>query len=145
MIKPRVDQDLSSGNRGYISGNIPPQEDIERKETRQTYEFEIELSNPFNRKKEVVEPAAVEDIILPDVSFEEDLSGESFDDFSNLDVEGDSGFEIYTVGKRDTLQKISDKFYGTTRKWQKIYEANKDVLKSPDRLYPGQEIKIPIE
>ncbi len=146
VIKPRVDQDLSSGNRGYIFGNIPPQEDIERKETRQTYEFEVELFNPFKRKKESVEPVVVEEeIILPDVSFEEDSPGESFVDFGDLDIEGDSGFELYTVEKGDTLQKISGKFYGTTRKWQKIYEANKDVLKGPDRVYLGQEIKIPFE
>ena len=49
----------------------------------------------------------------------------------------------YTVEKGDTLQKISDKFYGTTRKWTEIYEANKDALKHPSRIYPGQVITIP--
>jgi nucleoid-associated protein YgaU len=52
-------------------------------------------------------------------------------------------FESYTVEKNDTLQKISNKFYGTTRNWPKIYEANKDVLRSPDKLYSGQTLKIP--
>ncbi|MDD2680209.1 MAG: LysM peptidoglycan-binding domain-containing protein, partial [Candidatus Omnitrophica bacterium] len=51
----------------------------------------------------------------------------------------------YTVGKNDTLQKISKKFYGTTKKWTKIYEANKDVLSGPDKVYPGQELNIPQE
>jgi nucleoid-associated protein YgaU len=49
----------------------------------------------------------------------------------------------YVVGKNDTLQKISKKFYGTTKKWTKIYEANKDVLKGPDKVYPGQTLNIP--
>ena len=52
-------------------------------------------------------------------------------------------FESYTVGKNDTLQKISMKFYGTTKKWMKIYDANKDVLHSPNKLYAGQTLKIP--
>jgi len=52
-------------------------------------------------------------------------------------------YKMYTVKKNDTLQKISRRFYGTTRRWLKIYKANKDILKSPDRVYPGQVLKIP--
>jgi nucleoid-associated protein YgaU len=52
-------------------------------------------------------------------------------------------FEKYTVAKNDTLQKISNKFYGTTKRWTKIYDANKDVLRGPDKLYPGQVLNIP--
>jgi nucleoid-associated protein YgaU len=51
----------------------------------------------------------------------------------------------YTVQKGDTLQKISKKFYGTTKKWTKIYEANKDIIKGPNKIYPGQAINIPVE
>lgn len=51
--------------------------------------------------------------------------------------------ETYTVEKGDTLQKISKKFYGTTRQWKKIYEANKELLKSPDTIRPGQTLNIP--
>ena len=146
VIKPRLDQDLSGGNRGYIFGNIPPQEDVKREKTRQTYKFEIELSNPLKRKNKVAKPVVVErDVALSGVSFKGDSRGESFVTSGDLNIKEDLGFELYTVGKGDTLQKISNKFYGTTRKWQKIYEANKDVLKGPDRLYPGQEIKIPLE
>lgn len=53
--------------------------------------------------------------------------------------------KMYVVKKGDTLQKISDKMYGTTKKWKKIYEANKDVLKSPDMIKPGQKLVIPSE
>ncbi len=55
----------------------------------------------------------------------------------------ETGERIYTVEKGDTLQKISDKAYGTTKKWKKIFEANKDTLKSPDKIKPGQELVIP--
>lgn len=53
--------------------------------------------------------------------------------------------EKYTIQKGDTLQKISQKFYGTTKKWNKIFEANKDKLKAPNKIYPGQVIDIPVE
>ena len=51
--------------------------------------------------------------------------------------------EYYVVQKGDTLQKISEKFFGTTKKWKDIYEANRKVLKSPDRIRAGQKLVIP--
>ncbi len=52
---------------------------------------------------------------------------------------------IYIVEKGDTLQKISEKAYGTTKKWKNIFEANTDILKDPNSIYVGQELTIPIE
>ncbi|MBF0595345.1 MAG: LysM peptidoglycan-binding domain-containing protein, partial [Candidatus Omnitrophica bacterium] len=49
----------------------------------------------------------------------------------------------YKVEKDDTLQKISKKVYGSYSKWTKIYDANKDVIKDPNRLKPGITLKIP--
>ena len=49
----------------------------------------------------------------------------------------------YKVKKGQTLQEISKEIYGTTKKWKKIYEANKDKLKSPDKIYAGQILNIP--
>ncbi len=49
----------------------------------------------------------------------------------------------YLVRKGDTLQKISGKMYGTTKKWRKIYEANRGVLKSPKIIRAGQKLIIP--
>nr|MBU1327838.1 LysM peptidoglycan-binding domain-containing protein [Candidatus Omnitrophota bacterium] len=51
--------------------------------------------------------------------------------------------QYYIVQKGDTLQKISEKFFGTTQKWKSIYDANKHILKSPDRIRPGQKLAIP--
>jgi 5'-nucleotidase / UDP-sugar diphosphatase len=49
----------------------------------------------------------------------------------------------YTVKKNDTLQKISQKYYGTTKNWQKIYQANKKAIKDPDQLVEGTRLAIP--
>ena len=49
----------------------------------------------------------------------------------------------YTVRKADTLQKISLQFYGTTKKWPLLYQANQDKLKGPDKIKPGQVLVIP--
>ncbi len=47
----------------------------------------------------------------------------------------------YTVRKGDSLSKIAKNYPGLT--WQKIYEANKDQIKNPDLIHPGQQLKIP--
>lgn len=48
-----------------------------------------------------------------------------------------------TVEKGDTLSAISKKVYGDPNKYQKIFEANKPMLKHPDKIYPGQVLRIP--
>ncbi|MBI4578799.1 MAG: LysM peptidoglycan-binding domain-containing protein [Planctomycetes bacterium] len=55
-----------------------------------------------------------------------------------------TGSRTYVVRKGDTLQKISQKFYGTTKNYMKIYNANKGVLKDgPNKLPVGTKIVIP--
>ena len=50
------------------------------------------------------------------------------------------GGNTYTVQSGDSLSKIGQK-YGIT--WQQIFEANKDKISDPDKIYPGQELTIP--
>ncbi len=50
---------------------------------------------------------------------------------------------MYRVQQGDTLSKISQKFYGDSKHYKLIYEANKDRLKSPAELRLGEEIAIP--
>jgi len=45
----------------------------------------------------------------------------------------------------DSLSKIAKHFYGDANKWRRIFEANQDILKDPDLIYPGQTLKIPSE
>ena len=51
--------------------------------------------------------------------------------------------KTYTVVAGDTLSKIAKREYGDASKWHQIYEANKDTIKNPDLIYPGQTFKIP--
>lgn len=55
-------------------------------------------------------------------------------------VEG--GEEIYEVKAGDNLSKIAKNYPGMT--WQKIFEANKDVIKNPDLIHAGQKLRIPL-
>lgn len=51
--------------------------------------------------------------------------------------------KMYTVVKGDNLSKISKEFYGTPNKYMVIFEANKPMLNHPDKIYPGQLLRIP--
>lgn len=49
----------------------------------------------------------------------------------------------YTVKSGDTLSAISKTVYGDPNQYNKIFEANRPMLSSPDKIYPGQTLRIP--
>ena len=51
--------------------------------------------------------------------------------------------KTYTVQSGDSLGRISQKVYGTTRHWRKILEANRDVIPDERRMRAGVELRIP--
>lgn len=53
--------------------------------------------------------------------------------------------QFYTVKSGDTLSAISKQVYGNANLYNKIFEANKPMLSSPDKIYPGQVLRIPEE
>jgi nucleoid-associated protein YgaU len=52
-------------------------------------------------------------------------------------------YETYEVKSGDNLSKIAKRVYGDANAWKRIFEANQDVLKDPDKIFPGQKLKIP--
>lgn len=69
-------------------------------------------------------------------------------DFSDVTARVDSTAQIageqqYTVQKGDSLSRIAKHLLGDTNAWKQIFEANRDVLSDPDKIFPGQTLKIP--
>jgi nucleoid-associated protein YgaU len=52
-------------------------------------------------------------------------------------------YETYEVKAGDSLSKIAKRVYGSGNAWKKIFEANTDILKDPNKIFPGQKLKIP--
>lgn len=50
---------------------------------------------------------------------------------------------FHTVVRGDTLSAIAKKYYGNANKYTAIFEANKPMLAHPDKIYPGQVLRIP--
>jgi nucleoid-associated protein YgaU len=58
---------------------------------------------------------------------------------------GSQNAQTYTVKSGDTLSKISKQFYGDANEYMRIFYANRDKLKDPDKIQVGQELKVPSE
>lgn len=141
--KERVDQNLAQGNQGYLAGQSKEQP-AERKMTRKTYVAEVELGRRYTAKSVPGSnaPGSAGDVVkeametpgVPEAGSAPAATAAAVAEMAS-----------YTVERNDTLQKISIKVYGTSKKWKKIFEANKDKIKTPDRIYAGQVLKIPQE
>lgn len=152
---PRQDIEIN-GNRGYLYGQPKEKKTTVEKKTRSISVIEFDFGprytpSPSERKiteenkgkddreiiSEMLQKENMREII------EEDNQSVSVNKVEKEEEEEKDKYEFYTVQKNDTLQKISQKFYGTTRKWKFIYNYNTDVIKDPDKIKPGMTLKIP--
>jgi nucleoid-associated protein YgaU len=62
---------------------------------------------------------------------------------ANIKVADESVYGKYTVAKGDTLGKIAERLLGKAGRYPEIFEANRDQLKNPDLIHPGQVLTIP--
>lgn len=53
--------------------------------------------------------------------------------------------KFYEIIKGDSLWKIAQNFYGDGNQHPKIFAANREVIKDPDLIFPGQKIRIPMD
>ena len=89
-------------------------------------------------------------IKLVDPNFDQDLTADisvAQGQAQGATVGGGSGQggQTYTVKSGDTLSKISKQFYGDANEYMRIFYANRDKLRDPDKIQVGQELTIPAE
>ncbi len=53
--------------------------------------------------------------------------------------------EFYEIVSGDTLGAIAKRYYGSASRYTRIHEANKELIPDPNKIYPGQKIKIPLD
>ncbi len=52
---------------------------------------------------------------------------------------------VYEIKSGDTLGAIAKQFYGKASQYTRIFEANRDIIDDPNKIYPGQKIRIPMD
>ena len=53
--------------------------------------------------------------------------------------------EYYVIVSGDTLGAIAKRYYGSASKYTRIHEANRELIPDPNKIYPGQKIRIPLD
>ncbi len=137
-----------------IFGKKEQEAPAEEKKTLQAQallDYVKELGLPYNRLKLSVTDDDVK--VEGEVASQEDAEKivlaignvEGVDKVDNLMIVMLPAMEakFYTVVSGDTLSKISKEFYGDANKYNTIFEANKPMLTHPDKIYPGQVLRIP--
>ena len=72
------------------------------------------------------------------------MTSDDMPDFSNVKSGASStATRIYVVVSGDSLSKIAKREYGDANKWKQIFEANRDIIKDPNLIHPGQKLKLP--
>ena len=125
---PRVDLEVSGGNRGYLVGTPPPAGEL--KATREMIQTDIEIPSFYKPKRSGT--PIMDEIAPPETEAE-------------VAQEPQVKYDTYIVQKGDSLWSIAAKpnIYGKASKWRQIYDANRDLLKSPDQVKAGMTLKIP--
>ncbi|MDD5618530.1 MAG: LysM peptidoglycan-binding domain-containing protein [Candidatus Omnitrophica bacterium] len=161
VVKDRQDlQVAGQGNQGYLMG-APKEDGKVEKTTRKLYVTEIEMGSPYEekaliekRKQEKAEKkvakrqgkaAKKESAVKGEALSEESMVIVGEQDTQPTVAETTAKVKTYVVKKGDTLEKIAARpeIYGNKKKWYKIFKANENRLKEPNRIFPGQVLNIP--
>ena len=135
---PRVDLETEGvGNRGYLVGTPPPVQGF--KTTRQMVETDVEIPSLYQPTRTGGQ-VTLEGVVPPEL----ESSDESAAMTSGTEP-APGTYDTYVVQKGDSLWSIAAKpeIYGKATHWRRIFDANRDLLKTPDRLKAGMTLKIP--
>ena len=136
---PRVDLQMTEGNRGFVIGR--PTEEPRLKRTRQIVEADVELGSKTSpSQREIAMPAAVEQAAPSEIS-EAPLVPEP----QSSAPASAQRYDRYVVKKGDTLWTIAANadVYGDASRWRQIYDANRDAMKNSKDLHVGMTLQIP--
>ncbi len=145
------DEDAAEKIKAHIGDNNPGVENLEV-----TYESGIvslcgDCDSVAAHQKAVLMAGNVKGVIdvytgglkVKDANMVASADGDAGD--NQLVPEDDQKVEFYTIKSGDSLSKIAKEYYGNAMEYPKIFEANREVIEDPDKIYPGQKIRIPLE
>jgi nucleoid-associated protein YgaU len=91
-----------------------------------------------------VDKVVSDELTYPRPVADETTADEPTADEPTADKPLEEKIEFYEIKSGDTLSGIAKEFYGDFSMYTKIFEANREVIGDPDKIYPGQKIRIPL-
>jgi nucleoid-associated protein YgaU len=91
-----------------------------------------------------VDKVVSDELTYPRPVADETTADEPTADEPTADKPLEEKIEFYEIKSGDTLSGIAKEFYGDFSMYTKIFEANREVIEDPDKIYPGQKIRIPL-
>lgn len=125
----------------HISANNPGIKDLKVDYKNSTVYLSGEAQSPEALQKAVLMAGNVQGVESVNVDGMKVPAGVS----GPTAVESYDNTRYYVIQSGDTLSKIAQQFYGSATKYPRIFEANREVIKDPDLIFPGQKIRIPPE
>ena len=101
------------------------------------------LGNAVERAEEMIGLGHKEEVVTAEAAAEVDVA--QLQEVAVADSASVATAQTYTVQHGDTLSKISERYFGNSHSYMKIFEANRDKLSDPDKIQVGQELNIPAE
>jgi nucleoid-associated protein YgaU len=86
----------------------------------------------------------VDKVVSDELTYPKPAAENPATDEAAADQPAEEKIEFYEIKSGDTLSGIAKEFYGDFGMYTKIFEANREVIEDPDKIYPGQKIRIPL-
>lgn len=140
--------DVDKPFRAHLRDNGIDPAGIQFKSLGDTVVMEGTVPDQDTREKAVLVIGNVNGVARVDDRLQVGKQGADFSGVTSTSSTGGNGgwtSKTYTVESGDTLSGIAKKVYGDAGKYPQIFEANKPMLKDPDKIYPGQVLRIPAE
>lgn len=125
------DEDPAAKIQGSIEGDNPGIKDLNIELEEETVKISGQAESMEAVEKAVLMAGNVRGVSAVNV------------DNMSLAIKEPADVQYYTVASGDSLSKIAKQFYGNAMDYPKLFDANKEVIKDPDLIYPGQKIRVP--
>lgn len=133
------EEDAAKKIQENINANNPGIKNLKVDFKKNTVYLSGEAQSPESLQKAIlmagniqgVETVNVDGVQVP-VSVQAPQALESFDNT-----------QYYIIQQGDTLSKIAQRYYGNAARYGEIFEANREVIRNPNQIFPGQKIRIP--
>jgi nucleoid-associated protein YgaU len=136
-----------AGRRLFRFGDAAATEQNERKLKEHLESLNLGIKNPqikIDGDKVVIKgDAPSQEALEKAVLAAGNIQGVAKVDAQMNTAQASSQARFYTVKPGDTLSKIAKEAYGNANRYMEIFNANRPLLKDPDEIYPGQQLRIP--